>query len=230
TKGDQAALAALKAEDRALLAKLAESGDSGAVKALESFDRNQLAAAVARGERPAAELAAFDRKVLEAAAARGDAKAIEALAAIRKSEATAAVVPRRGLLTTDVMRQTGLLPEVAMRHIERLETPDPKPPEKPLEPSSKLLELATVRRGEGPWQTAERILATDGKKHSVDEVRALTKAIQAAYKLDNNGNGDMSGLKVKYSFAGTSANTFSNIVANCKDDKVKALLLSLAKS
>jgi|GEM_PF-3993023 len=206
--GDRQAAAKIIELDRAPLLKAAETGDPAAVKALQ----------------------AFDRKVLEAAALRGDAKAIEALAAIRKSEATAAAVSK-GILTADVMRQSGLLPEIALRHAERLQSSeDPKPVDKPLVPSAKLLELATVRRGEGPWQTAERILATTGKKHSVDEVRALTKAIQAAYKLDNNGSGDMSGLKVKYSFAGTSANTFSNIVANCKDDKVKAVLLSLAKS
>ncbi|MBA3992158.1 MAG: hypothetical protein C0469_01435, partial [Cyanobacteria bacterium DS2.3.42] len=249
SKGDQAALAALKAEDRVLLAKLAESSDPAAVKALQTFDRNQLVAAVARGDKTAAELVAFDRqilekavtrgdegaaaalkafdrKVLEEAALKGDAKAIEALAALRKAEAarTAMVASQ-----TEQLMKLGVLPTLAVdRLADAAELP--KPVEQPLQPSAKLLELATVRRGEGPWQTAERILAADGKKHSVDEVRALTKAIQAAYKADNSGNGDMSGLKVKYSFAGTSANTFANIVANCKDEKVKAVLLSLAKN
>ncbi len=249
--GDKQAIAKLAELDRAPLAKAAETGDAAAVKALQEFDRKVLAEAVARGDKTAAELIAFDRqvlekavargddgaaaalkafdrKVLEEAALRGDARAIETLAAIRRSEAAARVVST-GLLGAEAAMKLGV-PALAVDSRLDAAAELPKPVDKPLVPSAKLLELATVRRGEGPWQSAERILAADGKKHSVDEVRALTKAIQAAYKLDNNGSADMSGLKVKYSFAGTSANTFANIVANCKDDKVKALLLSLANS
>jgi hypothetical protein len=100
------------------------------------------------------------------------------------------------------------------------------PPPTPL-PSDALIDMATVRRGEGPWQSAERILAADGKPHSVDEVRALTKAIQAVYKTDNDGNGDMSGLKVKYNFV--TKDNFDDLLVAVQNDDVKAVLMGLAQ-
>ncbi len=59
----------------------------------------------------------------------------------------------------------------------------PEPPKQEVAPPSavptdKLMQLATVRRGEGPFQSAERILRSDGKRHSIDEVMALTRALQ----------------------------------------------------
>ncbi len=95
-----------------------------------------------------------------------------------------------------------------------------------LKPSQAFLDLAVVRKGEGPWQSAERILAADGKKHTVAEVRALTTAIQAVYKVDNNGNSDMSGLRVKYTFI-TEGN-FDELVGVVKDANIRNLLLSYA--
>jgi len=68
-------------------------------------------------------------------------------------------------------------------------------------------------------------LAVDGKKHDIDEVRALTKAIQAVYATDN-GNGDMKGLKVKYTFV-TQSN-FASLLNSVNNDKVKALLMNMA--
>lgn len=67
------------------------------------------------------------------------------------------------------------------------------------EPNLDLIALATVRRGEGPWQTAERILAASGAEYDVMEVRALSKAIKAIYAADEN-NPDIAGLKVNHQF------------------------------
>ncbi len=87
--------------------------------------------------------------------------------------------------------------------------------------------MSTVRRGEGPWQAAERILASDGKRHGINEVRSLTKAIQAVYTVEHNGAGDMSGLKVKYNFI-TNEN-YDDLIAACGNDTVKEVLRGLAQ-
>ncbi len=112
--------------------------------------------------------------------------------------------------------------------LEATEAPIEQPvePAAPL-PSDKLIEMATVRRGEGPWQSAERILAADGKQHGVDEVRALTRAFQAVYKAEHDGNGDMSGLKVKYNFV--TRDNFDDLIAACNNAEVKAILLNMAQ-
>ena len=62
----------------------------------------------------------------------------------------------------------------------------------------------------------------------MDEVRALTKAIQAVYKVDNDGNGDMSGLKVKYNFV--TKDNFDDLLAAVQNDQVKAVLMGLAQT
>lgn len=95
-------------------------------------------------------------------------------------------------------------------------------------PSKQLIELATVKRGEGPWQSAERILAASGQKFGVDEVRALTRAIQAVYKAEHGGNGDMSGLKVKYNFI--TNDNYDDLMAALKSEEVKAILAGMALS
>ncbi|MFA7339944.1 MAG: hypothetical protein WC028_24415 [Candidatus Obscuribacterales bacterium] len=120
------------------------------------------------------------------------------------------------------------IPEIELEPRPKPEATEKEPTPEPvaLKPSENLINLATVRRGEGPWQSAERILATDGKRHSVAEVRALTRAIQATFKTDNNGNGDMSGLKVKYNFV--TAKNYQALVNAVQDQNVKNLLLGLA--
>ncbi|CAN5576134.1 hypothetical protein BH11CYA1_BH11CYA1_21050 [soil metagenome] len=122
--------------------------------------------------------------------------------------------------------QTDLVPAIELEPKPEVQEKEVTPEHVALQPSDNLIKLATVRRGEGPWQSAERILATDGKVHSVAEVRALTRAIQATFKDDNNGNGDMSGLKVKYNFV--TANNYEALVNAVKDENVKKLLLGLA--
>ncbi|MFA6559921.1 MAG: hypothetical protein WCT03_26065, partial [Candidatus Obscuribacterales bacterium] len=123
---------------------------------------------------------------------------------------------------------TDTVPEIELEQKPKPEVVEKEAvPEKvALKPSEDLIKLATVRRGEGPWQSAERILATDGKPHSVAEVRALTRAIQATFKADNNGNGDMSGLKVKYNFV--TENNYEALINAVQDENVKKLLMGLA--
>lgn len=58
-----------------------------------------------------------------------------------------------------------------------------------------LVKLAQVRKGEGPYQVAARLLSAGGEKPSHKEVMALTRAMQAQFKAENGGNGDMGSLK-----------------------------------
>jgi hypothetical protein len=196
-------------------------------------------------ERAATERAATERAATERAAAeRAAAERAAADQVAKQAVVTPAVAP----LIAPVIARTvisGLVPEIkpearqktaaadTIPEIELEPRPKPEATEKEptpepvaLKPSENLINLATVRRGEGPWQSAERILATDGKRHSVAEVRALTRAIQATFKTDNNGNGDMSGLKVKYNFV--TAKNYQALVNAVQDQNVKNLLLGLA--
>lgn len=185
-------------------------------------------------ERAATERAATERAATERAAterATTERAATERIAAERavvaRTPKDAVVTPLVPPLVPPVVART-VVPEVAA---EVLPKPEPveketKPEAVALKPSDNLIQLATVRRGEGPWQSAERILATDGKRHSVAEVRALTRAIQATFKNDNNGNGDMSGLKVKYNFV--TEKNFEALINAVQDQNVKNLLIGLA--
>jgi hypothetical protein len=106
----------------------------------------------------------------------------------------------------------------------------PEPPKQevapPTVPTDKLMALATVRRGEGPFQSAERILSSDGKRHSIDEVMALTRALQHNFSPERNGNHDMKGLKVNYQFI--TKENFAAIIADVKNPQVKAQLMKFA--
>jgi len=95
----------------------------------------------------------------------------------------------------------------------------------PPTPNDALIAMATVKRGEGPWQTAERILAAAGGDYDVMEVRALTNAIKAIYAADSN-NPDISGLKVNHQFI-TDAN-FEQLVNSVSNEDVKAALMGFA--
>ncbi len=176
-------------------------------------------------ERAATERAATERAATERAAAeRAAAERVAAeKAAAEQTTKEAVVAP----LVPPVVARTAV-PEVAAEVLPKPEAveKETKPEAVALKPSDNLIQLATVRRGEGPWQSAERILATDGKRHSVAEVRALTRAIQATFKNDNNGNGDMSGLKVKYNFV--TEKNYEALINAVQDQNVKNLLISLA--
>jgi hypothetical protein len=203
--------------------------DQAIAKALAERAATERAAT----ERAAAERAATERVAPERVAA--ERAATERVAAER---AVLARTPKDAAVTLLVPPLVPPLapPVVARTAVHEAATevlPKPEPVEKEikpeavaLKPSDNLIQLATVRRGEGPWQSAERILATDGKRNSVAEVRALTRAIQATFKNDNNGNGDMSGLKVKYSFV--TEKNFEALINAVQDQNVKNLLISLA--
>ena len=191
-----------------------------AAEALSDQAAAKTLAERAATERAAAERAATERAAAERAAAERVAAEKAAAAQTTKEAVVAPLVP-------PVVARAAV-PEVAA---EVLPKPEPveketKPEAVTLKPSDNLIQLATVRRGEGPWQSAERILATDGKRHSVAEVRALTRAIQATFKNDNNGNGDMSGLKVKYNFV--TEKNYEALINAVQDQNVKNLLISLA--
>ncbi|MCC7531241.1 MAG: hypothetical protein IT342_22235 [Candidatus Melainabacteria bacterium] len=92
-------------------------------------------------------------------------------------------------------------------------------------PSDELMALSRVRRGEGPWQSAERILAAAGGTYDVMEVRALANAIKAVYAEDAN-NPDIAGLKVNHGFI-TEGN-FERLLSTVSNDAVKTALMSFA--
>ena len=94
-------------------------------------------------------------------------------------------------------------------------------------PTDKLMQMATVRRGEGPFQSAERILRSDGKQHSIDEVMALTRALQHNFAPERNDSHDMKGLKVNYQFI-TKDNLAAASSPTLRNPKVKAQLMQLA--
>ncbi|MFA6208981.1 MAG: hypothetical protein WC714_06095 [Candidatus Obscuribacterales bacterium] len=217
-----------------------------ATEVLEPAVVERAAAERAAAERAAAERAAAERAAAERAAA--ERAAAERAAAERAATEQAAKQSVVAPLVAPVLARTvipDLVPEIELEpkptpavtdtvpEIELEQKPKPEVVEKEavpekvaLKPSEDLIKLATVRRGEGPWQSAERILATDGKPHSVAEVRALTRAIQATFKADNNGNGDMSGLKVKYNFV--TENNYEALINAVQDENVKKLLMGLA--
>ncbi len=92
-------------------------------------------------------------------------------------------------------------------------------------PNAEIIDLATVRRGEGPWQSAERILAAAGGNYDVMEVRALAKAIKAIYAADEN-NPDIAGLKVNHQFI--TASNFDNLIESVDNEAVEAALRGFA--
>ena len=145
---------------------------------------------------------------------------------------TATAVPPVVALTVEPRKIEPVIPPVIIakeeeipvaKSVEVAEVAPEVPPEVPavepsLVPSDKLLALAKVKRGEGPWQVAERILKAAGMPHDVAEIRALTRAFQAVYTDEHNGNGDMSGLKVRYEFIRTD--NLTAVIAQLKSQKV----------
>jgi hypothetical protein len=96
-------------------------------------------------------------------------------------------------------------------------------------PNDRLVALATVNLGEGPYQSAARILKeATGRRPDHKDVMALTRAIQRVYAAEHDGNGDMSGLRVRYQFV-TDQN-FSKLLAEVEDEKTKELLMKFAKA
>ncbi|CAN5526614.1 hypothetical protein BH11CYA1_BH11CYA1_41450 [soil metagenome] len=84
----------------------------------------------------------------------------------------------------------------------------------PLTLSDEAAQLSVVQRGEGPYQSAERILSSGGSPASHEEVIALVRAMQAQYREENPDDPNLAGLKVGHQFITT--------------DKVDALLASIS--
>lgn len=97
--------------------------------------------------------------------------------------------------------------------------------EKPPIPNSDLLDLATVRKGEGPFHSAERMLAANGHKASMDEVRSLVKAMKTMYAAE--GHGDLKDLKVKHKFV--TPENFEKLLSTVDNPKAKEALLRFIK-
>ncbi len=98
----------------------------------------------------------------------------------------------------------------------------------PTVPNNAIIDLATVRRGEGPFMSAERILtaANDGKRPDIKEVKELTAVLKKYFSPERNGNKGMDGLKVKYQFI--TPENFGDIIAEVADPDVKAALMQFA--
>ncbi len=104
------------------------------------------------------------------------------------------------------------------------EKPTDKQGGKDAVPSDALVKAGTVRRGEGPYSSAERILGADGKHHSIEEVRALTKALQQLYKEE--GHHDMKDLRVNHQFI--TKENFSKLIGMVHNDAAREALKKLA--
>ena len=98
----------------------------------------------------------------------------------------------------------------------------------PTVPNDAIIDLATVRKGEGPFMSAERILAAanDGKRPDITEVKELTAVLKKFFSPERNGNKGMDGLKVKYQFI--TPENFGDIIAEVSDPDVKAALMQFA--
>jgi len=97
----------------------------------------------------------------------------------------------------------------------------------PTVPNDKIIDLATVRVGEGPFMSAERILAAaSGKRPDIKEVKELTAVLKRYFSPERNGNKGMDGLKVKYQFI--TKENFADIVAEVADPDVKTALMQFA--
>lgn len=79
--------------------------------------------------------------------------------------------------------------------------------------------LALVKKGEGPYQVAARILSIDGQKHDHKEVMALTRALQAQYREENQNDASMSGLRVNHALL--SAQNADKVLAHISDAKLR---------
>lgn len=87
------------------------------------------------------------------------------------------------------------------------------------EPTSQLVKLATVQRGEGPYHSAERIFKASGVKADYPEVRALSDAMAAVFKADG---GDLRDLHVRHNFI--TKENFKRVLDNVQNEKAREAL------
>lgn len=167
-----------------------------------------------------AKLAVEGKAITEAEAALATGATDDvANAALKATEGPTALATVEQTLARTIA--PGLIIENAMDMVPEQTDFTPPPPV----PNAQIIDLATVRRGEGPWHSAERILAATGKPYGVDEVRALVKAMKVVYAQDN-GSTDMSGLKVQYNFV--TNDNFDNLIEAVDNPAVEEALKGFA--
>lgn len=91
-------------------------------------------------------------------------------------------------------------------------------------PNGAILEKATVQDGEGPWQSAERILSAQGDRSRESEVRDLTKALKLVH---SSSNGHLVALQKDQKLV--TKENFKDLVRAVKNEKVRDALLGYAE-
>ncbi|MBP6746633.1 hypothetical protein KA344_15450 [bacterium] len=86
--------------------------------------------------------------------------------------------------------------------------------------SETAVELSQVRKGEGPYQVAARILASGGSSASNSEVTALMRAMQAQYRQENPGDANMAGLRQGHQLL--TAESLASVLDNISDAALRA--------
>lgn len=107
------------------------------------------------------------------------------------------------------------------------EAVSPKPEAPKL--SDKFKELSTVRPGEGPYQTAARLLGAENGKASQAEIRALTRALKEQYIEDHGGKKNaLKGLKRGETLI-DSPEQLAKVIARLKDPALQNRLSAFGK-
>jgi hypothetical protein len=112
----------------------------------------------------------------------------------------------------------------ALREVFNPEVAQGKPAAKEAMPSAQLMDLASVRKGEGFWQSADRILKADGKPHSHLERKELTDALRAIYNEEKNVRA--ADMRVRHQLV--SKANFQKLIDKVQSDSVKQALMKLA--
>lgn len=87
-------------------------------------------------------------------------------------------------------------------------------------PSADLIKMATVRDGEGPYQSAQRILKAGGGRASHEEIRALSDALKSVY------SGDLNDLHSRHEFI--NKDNFKKVMENVKNPRVREILKKMS--
>lgn len=95
-----------------------------------------------------------------------------------------------------------------------------QPEVSPLVLSETAAELSQVRKGEGPYQVAARILASGGSSASSSEVTALMRAMQAQYRQENPDDANMAGLRQGHQLL--TAESLASVLENISDAALRA--------
>ena len=88
-----------------------------------------------------------------------------------------------------------------------------------------LAEATTVQPGEGPYQSAQRLLALDGQAVDHKDALALAHALGQQYTCDQQvqgASGDLAGLKVNTQLL--TAENVSQVLSRIDDDSLRQRL------